>query len=81
MATDKLGSELARGDKVTLAGEVTAISEDGKIVVKVEVEDGSPPLVQVKSANVTKAGDSDMTKAARRGFNSAFDPKADEQSK
>lgn len=66
---DKLGSELAKGDKVTLTGEIVAIGENGKVVVKLDEDEGSAPLVQTKPTNVTKQGDNDTLKAAQRGFN------------
>lgn len=74
--TDSLGSEMANGDQVTLTGEVVAIGEDKKITVRVFEGDGrNGTLVQIETANVTKQGSttaeylSDMTKAARQGFN------------
>lgn len=74
--TDSLGSELAKGDQVTLTGKVVAIGEDKKITVRVfEGDDRNGTLVQIEPANVTKQGSttaeylSDMTKAARQGFN------------
>lgn len=79
---DKQGSELVKGDKVAMTGEVIAASDDGKIAVRLDSSDGQPgTLVQTKSTSVTKQGDSDMTNAARRGFNSAFDQKDPEQPK